>query len=261
MNLRGSRVSNSFCRPASSLCAHRFREVLLARGQGCWWIDGLGPLEVRGEARHGRLLIAHGAGAGQDSTFMQRCRDALAERGVQTLAMEFGYMQRMRAEGRRRPPPKVDTLVAELAEWCDLVSHPALPPPWIGGKSMGGRVASLLAAREGEPAVAGLVLFGYPFHPPGRPERLRLDHWPQLRCPVLVVQGGRDPFGSREELAGYDLAQARVHLLDDGDHDWKPRRVSGRTQAQLIDEAAAVTAAFMAGHAGVIRVGLSDASR
>lgn len=253
-------MSNSFCRPSSSLCAHRFREALLAQRPGCWSIDGFGALEVRGEARVGRLLIAHGAGAGQDSTFMQRCRDALAERGVQTLAVEFGYMQRMRAEGRRRPPPRVDTLVAELAEWCDLVSHPSLPPPWIGGKSMGGRVASLLAARETRPVLSGVVLFGYPFHPPGRSERLRLDHWPRLGCPVLVVQGSRDPFGSREELAGYDLARAHVHLLDDGDHDWKPRRASGRTQAQLIDEAASVTAAFMAECGNLAQGGFGSAS-
>ena len=218
------------------------RERLVAGARGRWWLPE-GPLEVRGEPRVGRLLMAHGAGAGQDSTFMERCRDALAEHGVQTLAIEFAYLQQMRREARRRPPPRVDRLVDELARWCDTLSHQDLPRPWLGGKSMGGRVASLLAARDG---AAGLVLCGYPFHPPRRPEALRLSHWPLIDCPALVVQGDRDPFGSRDELAGYDLGGARVHLLEEGDHDWQPRRASGLTQGELIEEAAEVIASFMA---------------
>ncbi|MFO8044868.1 MAG: alpha/beta family hydrolase [Halomonas sp.] len=221
------------------------RELLAAGQRGRWWLPD-GPLEVRGEARIGRLLMAHGAGSGQDSTFLQRCRDALAERGVQTLAIEFAYLQQMRREARRRPPPRIDRLVEELMRWCDTLTHSSLPPLWLGGKSMGGRVASLLAARDG---AAGLILCGYPFHPSGKPDSLRLSHWPLISCPTLVVQGSRDLFGSREEIAGYDLGGARVHLLEDGDHDWRPRRTSGRTQALLIDEAADVIAAFMADHA------------
>ncbi|WP_432765348.1 alpha/beta fold hydrolase [Halomonas aquatica] len=190
--------------------------------------------------------MAHGAGAGQDSTFMQRLRDILAATGVQTLAMEFDYLQSMRREGRRRPPPRVDRLVEELARWCDIVSHRDLPPPWLGGKSMGGRVASMLAARDG---ARGLVLCGYPFHPPGKPERLRLAHWSLLECPTLVVQGSRDPFGTREQVQGYDLPKvAKLHWLGEGDHDWKPTRASGRDQAGLIAEAGAAIAAFMVDH-------------
>ncbi|WP_445005983.1 alpha/beta family hydrolase [Halomonas mongoliensis] len=215
----------------------------LAQGeQGRWWLPE-GPLEVRGEARIGRLLMAHGAGAGQDSTFLERSRDALAERGVQTLAIEFAYLQQMRREARRRPPPKVDRLVEELSRWCDILTHPGLPPLWLGGKSLGGRVASLVAARDG---AAGLVLCGYPFHPPRRPETLRLAHWPLIGCPTLVVQGSRDPFGSRDEIAGYDLGAARVPVLEDGDHDWQPRRASGLTQGGLIEEGAAAIADFLA---------------
>ncbi len=195
-----------------------------AEGERGHWQLPDGTLEVSGEAAVGRLLIAHGAGAGQDSTFLQRLRAGLAEGGVQTLAIEFAYLQQMRREGRRRPPPRVERLVEEMAAWCDLLTHPVLSPLWLGGKSMGGRVASLLAARDGAP---GLVLCGYPFHPPGKPERLRLDHWPQLTCPTLVVQGARDPFGTREEVAGYALPEsARLHWLEDGDHDWKPRRAA-----------------------------------
>ncbi|WP_353960464.1 alpha/beta family hydrolase [Halomonas ramblicola] len=240
-------MSNNACDTRAALSIEACRGRLLEGLQGRWCLPQ-GPLEVLGEARHGRLLIAHGAGAGQDSTFLQRLRRELADGGVQTLAIEFGYLQCMRREGRRRPPPRIDRLVEELATWCDLLSHPALPPLWLGGKSLGGRTASLLAARDGAP---GLVLCGYPFHPPRRPERLRLDHWPALACPTLVVQGSRDPFGSREEVVGYALpVSTRLHWLEDGDHDWQPRRASGRDQAALIAEGAAVIAGFLAAHRG-----------
>lgn len=233
----------------------------LAQGQaGTWWIPERGPIEVSGEAIHGRLLLTHGAGAGQDSTFLVALREALVQEGVQVLAIEFAYLQQMRQEGRRRPPPKVERLVEELAGWCDFLSQAGLPAPWLGGKSMGGRVASLLAAARGEApraapggegvnqtGVAGLALCGYPFHPPGKPERTRLAHWPALACPTLVLQGTRDPFGRREEVEGYALPGcAEVHFLEAGDHDWTPTRRSGLRQSDLIAEAAAVVAARMA---------------
>ncbi|WP_052383921.1 alpha/beta family hydrolase [Litchfieldella xinjiangensis] len=206
-------------------------------------VADVGPLEVCGEPRIGRWLMAHGAGAGSDSAFLVALRERLAEEGVQTLAIEFEYMQRMRRENRRRPPPRVDMLVDELSRWCDIVSRTGAPPVWLGGKSMGGRVASLLAARDGAP---GLILCGYPFHPPGKPERTRLDHWPDLRCPTLVLQGTRDPFGRRDEVERYALPTvAHMHYLEDGEHDWKPRKASGRSQSDLIDEAAGRIAAFM----------------
>ncbi len=211
-------------------------------------LEGLGELEVVGEARLGRLLLAHGAGAGQDSAFMSRLREALAERGVQTLAFEFAYMRRMREEERRRPPPRVERLVDEFADWRDGLLRLAPGPLWLGGKSMGGRVASLLAARDG---AEGLALCGYPFHPPRKPASLRLDHWPRLACPTLVVQGTRDPFGTREEVRGYALPDcAALYWLEDGDHDWKPRRASGRDQTALIEEGAAAIAAAMSPHGG-----------
>lgn len=224
----------------------QLREEGIAREPGSWLVDGLGPLEVKGDGSAGRLLIAHGAGAGQHSLYMSRLRDALAEQGVQTLAVEFSYMQRAQLEGRRIPPPPIDHLVEELSRWCDILTHPQGGTLWLGGKSLGGRVASLLATRE---RAAGLVLCGYPFHPPRKPEKLRLAHWPRIACPTLVVQGSRDPFGSRDEVAHYELAgQRQLHWLEDGDHDWKPRRRSGRTQAELIEDGAAVIATFMKAH-------------
>lgn len=223
--------------------AQQVAEWLVEGRQGTLDVVGHGRLEITGEAHLGRLLLAHGAGAGQDSTFMQRLREALAECGVQALGVEFDYMRRMRLEGRRRPPPRIDKLVDELAAWCDIVSHNALPTPWLGGKSMGGRAASLLAARDEAP---GLVLCGYPFHPPGKPETTRLAHWPLLGCPILVLQGTRDPFGTRDEVEGYDLPpHTQRYFLEDGEHDWKPRKSSGRTQSSLISDAAQVIATAM----------------
>ncbi|RDB43580.1 dienelactone hydrolase [Halomonas sp. DQ26W] len=213
---------------------------------GRWRVEGLGPLEVEGDGSAGRLLIAHGAGAGQGSPFMSQLRAGLAEHGVQTLAVEFAYMQRMQKEAKRFPPPRIDRLVEELSAWCDILTHPELGGFWLGGKSMGGRAASLLAARD---QAAGLILCGYPFHPPGKPESLRLSHWPLLACPTLVLQGSRDPFGNAEEIEGYRLGDnVAVHLLEDGDHDWKPRRASGLTQEGLIAQAAGAIAAFMLRH-------------
>ncbi|WP_240470598.1 alpha/beta family hydrolase [Halomonas halocynthiae] len=216
-----------------------------------------GVLTVQGQFRVGRLLITHGAGAGLDSKMLLAYREALAAEGVQTLGMEFAYLREMRKKGRRRPPPKVECLVSELAQMCDVlsqVSQVSQSPLWLGGKSMGGRVASLLAIHRQE--VAGLVLCGYPFHPKGKPETLRLDHWGHLSCPTLVLQGTRDPFGSQVEVEGYALPScATVRWLDDGDHDWQPRRASGLSQALLVCAAAGETAAFMRQHDGVTPVG------
>jgi predicted alpha/beta-hydrolase family hydrolase len=100
----------------------------------------------------------------------------------------------------------------------------------IGGKSMGGRIASMVADEVG---ARGLVCLGYPFHPPGRPDKLRTKHLETLATPALIVQGTRDAFGTRQDVAGYALSGAiRVVWLEDGDHSWKPRAASGRTEIQ-----------------------------
>ncbi|MCE8004289.1 alpha/beta fold hydrolase [Halomonas sp. MCCC 1A11081] len=239
-------MSDFLPKEALPIDSARLREWTPKERLGSWFVEAIGPLEVKGDGSGGCLLIAHGAGAGRQSPYMSRIREMLAHHGVQTLAIEFAYMQRMQREGRRIPPPRIDRLVEELSQWCDILTRPEGGTLWLGGKSMGGRVASLLAASE---EVAGLVLCGYPFHPPGKPERLRLSHWPSIECPTLVVQGTRDPFGTREEVEGYALPEhVKVHWLSDGDHDWTPRRSSGRSQAALIEEGAATIAAFMKAH-------------
>lgn len=198
--------------------------------------DGLRLLETRppGEPL-AQLMLAHGAGAPMDSDFMNLLSQALARQGLAVVRFEFPYMAERRASGTRRPPDRMPVLLdsyrAHLAERPDVCA-----PLFIGGKSMGGRVASLLAD-EVQPA--GLVCFGYPFHPPGKPERTRTAHLEQLATPALILQGTRDPFGRPEEVDSYALsARIRVHWLESGDHDFKPLRSSGLTQQQLIDQAA-----------------------
>ncbi|GHB16797.1 alpha/beta family hydrolase [Salinicola rhizosphaerae] len=220
-------------------------EAALERGDGRRHETALGSFQVEGAAVHARWLLCHGAGAGHDSSFLTSLRQAIAATGVQVVAIEFGYMAMMRREGRRRPPPRVERLVDELAVWQHAIrEHDSLTPLWLGGKSMGGRVASLLATRA--PVAhecAGLVLCGYPFHPPGKPERTRLDHWSAICCPLVVIQGTRDPFGRREEVADYALPpQTEMHFLEGGDHDWQPPKRSDATQDSLIAEASSIIA-------------------
>ncbi|NYS59958.1 alpha/beta fold hydrolase [Vreelandella salicampi] len=220
-----------------------FHRELQKGGSGAFYIEGRGPVTLQGEPILGHLLFAHGAGAGQDSAFMRQFVTSLARCGVQVLTLDFSYMQQMHESGRRRPPPKVDKLVDELAQWCRFVEQVLPSPLWVGGKSMGGRVASMLATQQ---SVAGVIVAGYPFHPARTPEKRRLAHWPQVACPALIIQGERDPLGTRQEVEGYTLpANVNVEWLTEGDHDFKPRRSTGLSQQVLIDEAALLAASFV----------------
>jgi predicted alpha/beta-hydrolase family hydrolase len=177
------------------------------------------------------LLLAHGAGAPMDSATLSAAARALAGAGLRVARFEFGYMAARRTGGRR-PPPRADTLKGEYRDAVAALG--ARGPLVLGGKSMGGRVASMVADElHGEGKVAGLLCLGYPFHPPGRPGQLRTAHLETLATPALIVQGTRDPFGTREEVSGYRLSPAiEVFWLEDGDHDLKPRKaVSGFSAA------------------------------
>jgi len=186
------------------------------------------------------LALAHGAGAAMDSTFMNTLAARLAEEGIRVARFEFPYMA-ARRQGRRPPPDREavlretwKTVIAELGGAERLV---------IGGKSMGGRMASLVADETG---VRGLVGLGYPFHPPGQPGKTRTAHLAELRTPTLIVQGTRDSLGSREDVAGYELSpQIRIVWLEDGDHSFKPRKSSGHTEKQHLETAVAAVAGFV----------------
>lgn len=197
------------------------------------------PLLITGPAPV-RLVLAHGAGAPMDSDFMNRMAELLAQRGVGVARFEFAYMRERRASGRKRPPDRQPRL---LDDWRQVVAQlGGAGGLWLGGKSMGGRMASLLADEVG---AAGLVCLGYPFHPLGKPERLRTQHLQHLRTPALICQGTRDPMGRREEVVDYELAASiRLLWLEDGDHDLKPRQRSGFSQAEhLVCAADAIASA------------------
>ena len=192
-----------------------------------------------------RFLCAHGAGSGMTTPFLGAVAAALAERGIATLRFEFAYLA-ARKGGARRPPPRAEHLMHEYL--AAAAAAPADCPLLIGGKSMGGRVASLVADRlYADGRIAGLICLGYPFHPPNKPSQLRTAHLEGLTCPALIVQGERDPFGSRAEVERYPLSAAiRLHWAGDGDHDLGPRGGSGHTRRGNLAAAADAIAAFAA---------------
>jgi predicted alpha/beta-hydrolase family hydrolase len=200
------------------------------------------PLRYDGPERAtDTIVLAHGAGAPMDSPFLEHFAAGLATRGARVVRFEFPYMHGRR-EGRRPPPDREPVL---LEHWRAVLAAIGGPPPIIGGKSLGGRMASLLAD---EVCARGLVCLGYPFHPPGKPQRLRVAHLENLRTPALVVQGTRDALGSREEVTGYRLSPSiRVHWIEDGDHSLKPRARSGRSERQNLDEGVDAVAQFICG--------------
>jgi predicted alpha/beta-hydrolase family hydrolase len=189
------------------------------------------------------LVLAHGAGGPMDSSFMARMAMGIAAvDGVRVVRFEFPYMQ-ARRRGERTGPPDAEPVLRR--RWLDVIARLGGGARLvIGGKSLGGRIASLVADEAG---VCGLVCLGYPFHPPGQPNRLRTAHLTTLRIPALIVQGTRDPFGSRDEVEGYGLSP-RVQLawIEDGDHSFKPRARSGRSEDEALREAVAHVTAFLA---------------
>ncbi|CAM2068267.1 DLH domain-containing protein [Sulfidibacter corallicola] len=199
-----------------------------------WLIDGPGETPVT-------LVLAHGAGAPMDSPFMNVIAEGVARSGFRVVRFEFPYMARRRTEGVKGPPNREPVL---LDAWREVFAAVRTTGPTvIGGKSLGGRMASKIADEVG---AAGLVCLGYPFHPPGKPERLRTEHLRDLQTPTLIVQGTRDPFGTESEVGAYQLSpEIRVFWSGDGDHSLKPRVRSGRTEPQNLSEAVEEICGFM----------------
>jgi predicted alpha/beta-hydrolase family hydrolase len=188
------------------------------------------------------IALAHGAGAGMDTPFMNAFAAGLVERGYRVARFEFPYMAEHRKMGKRKPPDREPVLRETWLKVVEMLGRDRLV---IGGKSMGGRIASLIADESG---VAGLVCLGYPFHPTGKPDRLRIEHLKTIATRTLICQGARDPFGDQTEVAGYQLSPAvSIHWLEDGDHSFKPRKLSGRTEEQNWQEALDAIAGFVAG--------------
>lgn len=195
-------------------------------------------LQLDGDETAPLLLLAHGAGAPMDSAWMQDMTHRLVARGLRVGRFEFPYMAARRAGGLRRAPDRGAVLLDAWRAVVEGVGGGTVAA--VGGKSMGGRMASMVAD---EVEARALVCFGYPFHPPGAPEKMRTAHLASLITPTTILQGDRDPFGTPEEVAGYSLSPAiRVHWFADGDHDLRPRVRSGHTYAGHLDEAARLAA-------------------
>ncbi|MCP9773384.1 alpha/beta hydrolase [Synechococcus sp. Tobar12-5m-g] len=181
------------------------------------------------------VLLAHGAGAPMDSPFMAAIAGGLAQQGWRVVRFEFPYMARMRETGRRQGPDRMPVLQESFRQQVrlEMADQPG-QPVFIGGKSMGGRGASLLVdglnACDGVP---GCLCLGYPFHPPGKPLQMRTEHLVALRTPTLILQGERDSFGRREEVETYRLSpQVQLRWIPSGDHSFKPTRSSGLSEAE-----------------------------
>lgn len=179
------------------------------------------------------LILAHGAGAGQLHPFMRLFANGLADRGLDVMTFNFVYMD----QGRKVPDPKAKLeacyrAVVDAARKQKSLKGNRLA---IGGKSMGGRIASQVAA-ENSDDIAGLVFLGYPLHPPGRPEKLRDAHLPQIKVPMLFAQGARDAFGTREEIEALIKRlklPATLYAIEGGDHSLKAPKSLGLTQEEV----------------------------
>ncbi|MBV7435668.1 alpha/beta family hydrolase [Aeromonas sp. sif2416] len=180
-----------------------------------------------------RILVAHGAGAGMEHDFFTRLSALLAGPDIEVVRFNFPYMSKRALDGKRRPPDRQPVL---LAHWREMVHQFAHPRLFLAGKSMGGRMAAEICD---EMNAAGLLILGYPFHPPAKPDSWRGEVLKQIKTPTLLLQGERDTFGSRAELADFPFSPAvSVHWLTDGDHGFKPRKASGVSEQENLQQAA-----------------------
>ncbi|MEZ9604447.1 alpha/beta fold hydrolase [Vibrio sp. 10N.222.55.A3] len=184
---------------------------------------------IDGEDNPITFIFAHGAGAGMEHEFMQSVAKGLAFKGIRVIRFNFPYMIKRAEDGKRRPPDRAPKLLEAYQEIIEQVDADKLV---IGGKSMGGRMASHLSELD---KVAAMACLGFPFHPSGKPEKYKGEHLAELAKPCLILQGERDTFGKREEFADFDLSDSiRVEFIPDGDHSFKPRKSSGYTEQQNI---------------------------
>lgn len=202
-----------------------------------------GPVAVSADwtpgSRGATVAIAHGAGAGKDHPFLVGFAEALRERGFSTLRFAFPYME----QGRRMPGPAAHA----IATWNAVVEFVRAADPgasiWAAGKSYGGRMASMAVAEGLD--VDGLVYLGYPLHPPGRPDKPRIEHLPAIAAPQLFIEGTTDPF--IQPLAQFEDAvatcrDARVHWVDGGGHSFevkgrrRPAEEVGASLAAVVEE-------------------------
>lgn len=179
------------------------------------------------------IVLAHGAGANQLHGFMRLFANGLASRGFDAMTFNFVYTER----GKSVPDQKAKLESCYRAVIRESLNHKKLKKNrlLIGGKSMGGRIASQVVA-EGEEGVSGLVFLGYPLHPPGQPDKLRTEHWNSIKVPMLFLQGTRDPFGSPDEIKAFIKKfglRAKIYPIETGDHSFKVQKSVGLSQDEV----------------------------
>lgn len=199
-----------------------------------------------------QVILAHGAGASCQSEFMCELNAQLQRQALRVQAFNFPYMQIMQETGKRRPPDRAPKLLAAFAEQIEHAqqTHPNLPI-FIAGKSMGGRMASMLAAdaNYAHLPIEAIFAYGYPFFTPKNRQQARCAHFIDSRCPIHILHGDRDSFGKPEELAEVRLPKlAQLHWIKQGNHDFKPLKSSGLTQQDLIAQLAQCSAKLINAH-------------
>lgn len=186
-------------------------------------------VRIEGEESSPLFIFAHGAGADMDHEFMSQVATGLASKGIRVVRFNFPYMVKRAEDGKRRPPDRAPKLLEAFEQ---VIAENASQPVVIGGKSMGGRMASMLSEN---PMVKGIACLGFPFHPPGKVDKYKGEHLASLEKPCLILQGERDTFGSREECSRFQFSnQVKIEFIPDGDHSFKPRKSSGHTETSNI---------------------------
>lgn len=196
------------------------------------------------------FLFAHGAGAGKDSEFMVSMANQLESKQITVKRFNFPYMSLMTEQGKRRPPDRMPQLISFFKQQVSQVlSDPNYSEHsiFVGGKSMGGRVASLLAdSLDNNLSINGIICLGFPFHPPRTPQKFRGEHLANIEIPTLILQGERDPFGSKQEVEQYQLSdKVSLEFIFDGDHSFNPRKKSGGTYQRNLEKSSQLIDSFI----------------
>ncbi|WP_257280575.1 alpha/beta family hydrolase [Endozoicomonas sp. ISHI1] len=211
-----------------------------------WTVYLMDLIWNRAETGSPLLILAHGAGAAMDSDFMNQMAVLMMAEGISVVRFEFPYMRERRKTGKKRPPDRQPKLLHCWQDVIEYIQKDYNGPLFIGGKSMGGRMASLLVSEVSGLSLRGVVCLGYPFHAPGKQDKPRTEHLVDFPLPMLVVQGSRDVMGDYSTVRGYGLSKnIELHWLADGNHDLKPRVKSGFTHEQHLLEAAQKISAFI----------------
>ena len=184
-------------------------------------------------------ILAHGAGAGMDTDFMNYIAEGLSQKGIRVVRFEFPYMTKSREIRKKRAPDTEAKLKSHFLKIIEEeTEHDKKRKFFIGGKSMGGRIASIISSEKAHPDISGCICLGYPFHPPGKPENLRTKHLQELDTPCLIIQGTRDPFGKKEEVSTYDIdARIQIAWIEDGEHSFKTTQKSSQTWSEALENA------------------------